>query len=119
MNIYHPYGTVGALPLQKYKNGSVIAKYGAEPDANKLYELAGGIITFTEATDIESDTEKIRSAVGSVKMMIFLGFGSPSQHEIDCSKKTITQVRIGAINLLRDKKCYELFDECWHLGADY
>lgn len=75
MNIYHPYGTVGALPWQKKKKGAVVAKYGAEPDANRLCELAGGIKTFTEGTAIESDIEKIRFAVESAKMMIFLGFG--------------------------------------------
>jgi len=72
IEIYHPYGSVGALPWQG--SGNVI-EYGEYASAAKLIELAQQIKTFTEGIDGSSGNIKsIRSRMKSFDKLIFLGF---------------------------------------------
>jgi hypothetical protein len=72
LEIYHPYGMVGKLPL---KAGEVGTEYGARPSARQLVEIAGLLRTFTEGTDpTKSDIESIRKTIQSARRIALLGF---------------------------------------------
>ena len=72
MQIYHPYGGVGALP---WYGGAQESAFGLEPQASELLKLAAGIKTFTEGTDpSSSDIVAIRNKVLRTDRLIFLGF---------------------------------------------
>lgn len=72
IRIYHPYGSVGALP---WFGGSVMSPFGLEARGSDLLKLAGGIKTFTEGTDpSSSDVVDIRAKVGAADRIVFLGF---------------------------------------------
>lgn len=72
LNVYHPYGTVGALPWAK---GSHHVGFGATPTGSQLLALAGGIKTFSEGTDpSSSDIQAIRQSVSEANIILFLGF---------------------------------------------
>lgn len=71
--VFHPYGTVGVLPWQQSANPKV--EYGAQPDANRLADVATQIKTFTEGTDPgHSDIVAIRRGICEARTLIFLGF---------------------------------------------
>jgi hypothetical protein len=70
--IYHPYGTVGALPCFNQDDSS---EYGATPDPAQLLKLSGQIKTFTEGTDEQSsEVNAIRSNMRTFDKLVFLGF---------------------------------------------
>lgn len=72
LSIFHPYGSVGPLPSQRY--GSPV-EFGGTPSARQLLELADGIKTFTEGTDPEaSDIKAIRQHFHEATVLLFLGF---------------------------------------------
>lgn len=72
IEIYHPYGKVGALPWQE-TDGAV--DFGAEPSAAQLLSLAGQIKTFTEGTDPDSsEVFSIRKSMRNSSTVVFLGF---------------------------------------------
>jgi hypothetical protein len=72
IGIFHPYGTVGALPWQS-RRGSVA--FGADTNSRELGRLAGQIRTFTEGTDpTQSAIEEIRRRVFEAQIVLFLGF---------------------------------------------
>jgi hypothetical protein len=72
IRIFHPYGSVGALPWQ---GASEHMAYGAEPTAEQLLTLKDRIKTFTEGTDPDSsDLVRIRAALGFAPRVLFLGF---------------------------------------------
>lgn len=84
IEIYHPYGSVGALPW--YAEEHAIA-FGAEPTASQLADLAGQIKTFTEGTDPDSsDIMAIRKRVSEASIILFLGFAYHRQNlDLICS----------------------------------
>lgn len=78
LEIYHPYGTVGQLPLMG-KNESIA--YGAQTTADKLIQLTARIRTFTEGSNIEeSDILKIRNVLNNPDRIVFLGFAFHRQN---------------------------------------
>lgn len=78
MKIFHPYGMVGSLP---WTCGPARMRFGAEPSAEDLVELAIHIKTFTEGTDPEaSDIREIRNQVSNADTVVFLGFAYHKQN---------------------------------------
>lgn len=72
IEIYHPYGKVGALPWQEAGES---VDFGADPTGAKLLELAAQIKTFTEGTDpASSEIVSIRSNMLNSNIVVFLGF---------------------------------------------
>lgn len=72
--IFHPYGTVGALPWMRDAEAKII-EYGGNPSSSKLLDVALGIKTFTEGTDDDSsDIIAIRRSVELASRIVFLGF---------------------------------------------
>lgn len=72
MSIYHPYGSVGALPWQA--RGGFVG-FGEEIERERLLESAKRIKTFTEGTDPESsEIAEIRRTVAAARNVLFLGF---------------------------------------------
>jgi hypothetical protein len=72
LEIYHPYGTVGALPWQDPGGGF---EFGASPRAKQLVAFAEQIRTFSEGTDPdESDVSAIRESLSMAERIAFLGF---------------------------------------------
>jgi hypothetical protein len=72
LEIYHPYGTVGALP---WMNQTQRIDYGDTPHSQQLLELSQNIRTFTEGTDVKSSNiVAIRNLVQTAKRVVFLGF---------------------------------------------
>jgi hypothetical protein len=72
LQVFHPYGTVGALPWSDPSRG---VEYGAEPSSHQLNALAAQIRTFTESTDpTSSDIVTLRSTISSAERMAYLGF---------------------------------------------
>lgn len=73
IKIYHPYGTVGALP---WMDNKLSCAFGAEVDGEQLLQLSRGIKTFTEGVDPESsEIVAIKGAVRYASTVVFLGFG--------------------------------------------
>ena len=74
LEIYHPYGSVGALPWQNTAPEFKI-EFGATPRARDLIDLTSKIKTFTEGTDeSSSNILAIRSTIAAAKKIVFLGF---------------------------------------------
>lgn len=72
INIYHPYGCVGALPWQD-SNGSI--EFGADPDSRQLLQFAEKIKTFAEGTDPNSsEILSIRRHMSTAERLVFMGF---------------------------------------------
>jgi hypothetical protein len=72
LDIYHPYGKVGALPLME-PSGTI--EYGAIPNGAQLLNLSRQLLTFTEGTDArKSDIECIRRDIAEAERIAFLGF---------------------------------------------
>ncbi len=103
IDIYHPYGSVGTLPLLGTINST---EFGAEPDAQKLLNLANEIKTFTEGTDPDSsEIVAIHEHMKKTKKIIFIGF---SFHKLNMKlispKFEDTSKHIGSIALHVQKK---------------
>lgn len=72
LDIYHPYGRVGALPWMSERPK---AEYGVIPSPETLVLLSKDLLTFTEGTDAKkSDIECIRRDMAEAKRVAFLGF---------------------------------------------
>lgn len=143
IKIYHPYGTVGALPW--YLSNHAV-EFGAKPNSDQLVNLAGQIKTFTEGTDPESsDVVAIRNGVSEARIVLFLGFAFHRQNldmirppqsghlnpdevryfgtahgisKSDCDVISSELVELGGakrtnINLRDDLTCFQLFREYW------
>lgn len=70
LTVIHPYGQVGSLPWQP--SGRV--KFGAEPQATELLEIARQIRTFTERVEDEAMMARIHSLIAEAEQVIYLGF---------------------------------------------
>ena len=81
LEIYHPYGAVGALPWLNQNNA---IDYGAPPNSSQLLRLASQIKTYTEGTDESSSAvNSIRSIMKTSDKLVFLGFAfHPSNIEL-------------------------------------
>jgi len=98
IEIYHPYGTVGALPW--YAEEHAIA-FGADPSAHQLLDLASQIKTFTEGTDPgSSDIGEIRKRVAEAQILLFLGFAFHRQN-LD-----LIRPKTPPINRSREASCF-------------
>ena len=72
LRIFHPYGTVGALPWSK---GETNIAFGGVPSARQLLDLASQLKTFTEGTDPKSsDIRSLRDSLSDATVVLFLGF---------------------------------------------
>ena len=78
LRVFHPYGTVGALPWQS--TGTAVP-FGTELPTPELIKVSGALRTFTEGTDtFTSRINEIRSSVLDAKQLVFLGF---AYHELN------------------------------------
>jgi hypothetical protein len=79
LNIIHPYGTVGDLPLLSSDNP---VPYGPLRGSDKFdyTVLAERIKTYTEQADEETVLKKILALVDAAECVVFLGFAYYSQH---------------------------------------
>jgi hypothetical protein len=78
LEVYHPYGKVGALPYiqdtNHFENPAAI-DYGAEPSPKGIVTISKQIRTFTESIDEQaSDIIRIRDMVYETRNLVFLGF---------------------------------------------
>jgi hypothetical protein len=81
ITIFHPYGSVGALPWQTVPNQAASVGFGDEVGARHLLELAAQVKTFTEGTDPDSsEIVRIRDLINSVGRIVFLGFAYHRQN---------------------------------------
>ncbi len=72
INIYHPYGSVGALPWTSNTNSM---SFGDSPYSEQLLKLIEQIKTFTEGTDPDSsDISSIKEHMTTADRLVFLGF---------------------------------------------
>lgn len=72
LEVFHPYGTVGALPWQSRDDE---IGFGETPSAQELYTLSTKIRTFTEGTDpAQSEIKSIKNAIRMSHRILFLGF---------------------------------------------
>ncbi len=69
VRILHPYGTVGALPNSRQRDGTAFGDYKQAP----LEEIALGIKTYSEQLDENDELAMIRNAIVNAKTLIFLG----------------------------------------------
>lgn len=143
LEIYHPYGVVGALPWQDPTTGIA---YGGSPNSHKLIELIKGLRTFTEGVDpAQSHIAAIRSALSGAQRIAFLGFAfhrlnmdllfPPLGEETEYKDITVYATALGIsmsdkeligdelsvrariprerIQMRADVKCADLFHEYW------
>jgi hypothetical protein len=72
IEIYHPYGRVGALP---WKGVHVPTAFGTDIYPAKQLELTQQIRTFMEGIDpAEGPIQRIRTAISQCRRIVFLGF---------------------------------------------
>jgi hypothetical protein len=94
IEIYHPYGKVGALP---WDNEPGTIEFGGEPSPMELLNLAKGIKTFTEGTDPESsEIINIRKQVAAAKTTLFLGFGFHRLNMDLLSSPAVVELELGS-----------------------
>ena len=79
LNIIHPYGTVGELPLLSSNNP---VPYGPLRGSDKFdyTVLAERIKTYTEQADEETILKKILALMDEAECVVFLGFAYYSQN---------------------------------------
>jgi hypothetical protein len=95
LDIYHPYGLIGALPWQE----SAHIQFGAEADSATLIAAVGNIKTFSESNTVtDSETNNIRDLIASSHSLVFLGFGfiplnmkllQPHSHHPNSKRNTV------------------------------
>jgi hypothetical protein len=78
IDIYHPYGTVGALRWQEPAQG---AEFGEIPEAHQLIKIANNLKTFTESTvQYSGDMFALREHLANASRLVFLGFAYHRQN---------------------------------------
>ncbi len=81
INIIHPYGTLGELPLMPNAYGDQILEFGAERDEYfKLEDIAKTIKTYTERQHQPDVIKRIHDAIAHSNVLTFLGFGFNNQN---------------------------------------
>jgi len=76
-HFHHPYGSVGPLPWQTGTAFSV--RFGNEPSAKDLLQVAAGIKTFNESVN-DDDRSKFVDDLIQANRVLFLGFGFIEQN---------------------------------------
>lgn len=72
LKVFHPYGTVGALP---WSGGRPAIAFGDTPSPHQLLDLAAQLKTFTEGTDpASSEIQSLRNSLKDSNVVLFLGF---------------------------------------------
>jgi hypothetical protein len=72
VEIYHPYGVVGALP--GLTDGTAIP-FGATPQPSDLLAISKELKTFTEGTsESSSDIKRVKELMAKSQRIVFLGF---------------------------------------------
>src|SRR5262249_35238317 len=80
LNIWHPYGTVGALPGVSAKV-QCVKEFGGDPSESQLVDLSDGIRTFTEEIrDQDQALKGGREWIEQAAIVLFLGFGFHAQN---------------------------------------
>jgi hypothetical protein len=138
IEIFHPYGTVGALRWQEPAQGT---EFGYVPEAHHLIKIANELKTFTESTAHDSDNIKtLREHLANAKRLVFLGFAYHPQNlrllfpaalarthpvriygtakAISASDTALISKELGDLMSfsemnLEPVKCVELFGEFW------
>ncbi|WP_172730202.1 hypothetical protein [Neorhizobium tomejilense] len=102
MNIIHPYGTLGQLPVQDGGHGEGILTFGAGRNRGlDLQSVARNIRTYTEQQhDTETITD-IHKAIVECHVLVFLGFGFNNQN-LDLLRAS----HLSSLDLLLVKKIY-------------
>lgn len=67
--VFHPYGSVGALPWQDLQNSIPFGSQRAD-----LLSISRQIKTFTEGLDDEKIIREMHNTIGAARTVIFLGF---------------------------------------------
>ena len=80
LDISHPYGSVGGLPWDDRKAGTVRVEYGAEPTSEELVKLAGGIKTFTEGEHEATLVTGMHQNILDAGKIVFMGFSFLDQN---------------------------------------
>jgi hypothetical protein len=75
LNIIHPYGNIGRLPWQNYKEGEIV-KYG-DINYNQYNKLFQNIKTFHESQSYNSN---LKNSIRNASNIAFLGFGFHEQN---------------------------------------
>jgi len=142
IEIYHPYGVVGALPWQ----GGHSVGFGAKLQPKELLNSADKIKTFTEGTDPQSsEILAIRKNVINTDRVVFLGFAYHKLNMkllmpdgpllkssnarfcfgtakgisnkdcgiIKCEIKSDYKLSMNACEIRNELDCYHLFKEYW------
>jgi hypothetical protein len=142
IEIYHPYGAVGALPWQSDQS----VAFGAELQPHELLSSTNKIKTFTEGTDPQSsDILAIRNNVNKADTIVFLGFAyhelnmellmpdssTPDRSKLRSCFGTAKRISDHNCGMIKDKlkafykrevdyliinnklDCYSLFEEYW------
>lgn len=72
LKIFHPYGSIGALPWYDRSDSMV---FGGDPESKTYLSLSQKIKTFTEVIDTEShDIMEMHKHMAKADKLIFLGF---------------------------------------------
>lgn len=81
MNIIHPYGSLGEIPLDDIDTASNFLPFAMKVDARfPLRAVAERIITYTEQLRDRVLIAGIHSAIADSKNLVFLGFGFNNQN---------------------------------------
>lgn len=80
MNIIHPYGILGKLPVSAHGSGEDYVKYGPTTHDVDLWTMASTLITFSESMNDNEIVGKIKHAIGSARTIVFMGFAFAKQN---------------------------------------
>lgn len=81
INIIHPYGTLGDLPINDGGYGDNLLHFGQEHDRYfRPEEIARNIKTYTERKHQPAVIKRIHDAIADCHVLTFLGFGFNNQN---------------------------------------
>ena len=143
MAIYHPYGTVGALPWQQPRQ-NIVAFGDSDLEPRKLMSLANEIKTFAESSDPQNrDVDRTKRMIGAASILVFLGFRfhrlnmellgtepegaqaeavsiyatakGMSDHDVELVEQDLRRIRRSyrTLKVRNDLTCNALFEEYW------
>jgi hypothetical protein len=72
VDIVHPYGLVGQLPLMAQSGG---VPFGANPGEADIVAISKGLKTYTDEIEDNGTRDRIHSMLLRAKQLVFLGFG--------------------------------------------
>lgn len=80
INIIHPYGVLGKLPISPGGYGKGFVRYGANTDEVDLWEMAETLLTFSESISDEEIVGRIKHAMINARNIVFMGFAFARQN---------------------------------------